>query len=73
VPIVGCGGIASGLDVYEHFLAGATAVQIGSTLMKEGPDGGSTRILAELKDLLIRKGVASLDSIVPLVFREEKL
>lgn len=30
VPIIGCGGVASGTDVAEFMLAGATAVQVGS-------------------------------------------
>ncbi len=30
VPVVGCGGVASGTDVAEFMLAGATAVQVGS-------------------------------------------
>ena len=30
VPIVGCGGITSGLDAVEFLMAGATAVQVGT-------------------------------------------
>lgn len=30
IPIIGCGGIATGEDVIEYMLAGATAVQIGT-------------------------------------------
>ncbi len=37
IPIIGCGGIENGRDVVEHFLAGASAVQVGTQLMKEGP------------------------------------
>ncbi|KKN59248.1 hypothetical protein LCGC14_0544180, partial [marine sediment metagenome] len=32
IPIIGCGGINSWLDVVEFFLAGASAVQIGTAL-----------------------------------------
>ncbi|MDR0373454.1 MAG: dihydroorotate dehydrogenase [Nitrososphaerota archaeon] len=32
VPIIGCGGIANWRDAIEFFLAGATAVQIGTTV-----------------------------------------
>jgi dihydroorotate dehydrogenase (fumarate) len=35
--IIGCGGIKSGRDVYDYILCGATAVQIGATLLREGP------------------------------------
>jgi dihydroorotate dehydrogenase (NAD+) catalytic subunit len=31
VPVVGSGGVASGMDVAEFMLAGATAVQVGTT------------------------------------------
>lgn len=34
VPIIGCGGIDSWQDVIEFFLAGASAVQIGTALYK---------------------------------------
>jgi len=32
IPIIGCGGIDSGEDIIEFFLAGASAVQIGTAL-----------------------------------------
>ena len=35
IPIIGCGGIDSWSDVVELFLAGASAVQIGTALYKE--------------------------------------
>lgn len=37
VPIVGCGGAASGEDVAEFMLAGATAVQVGSAAFSRPP------------------------------------
>lgn len=30
IPVIGCGGVAGGVDVAEFMLAGATAVQVGS-------------------------------------------
>ena len=30
VPVIGCGGIASGLDAVEFLMAGATAIQVGT-------------------------------------------
>jgi dihydroorotate dehydrogenase (NAD+) catalytic subunit len=30
VPVIGCGGISSGLDAIEFLMAGATAVQVGT-------------------------------------------
>ena len=37
VPIVGVGGIASGRDVAEYLMAGASAVQIGTAARGDGP------------------------------------
>ena len=37
IPIIGCGGIKNGSDIFEHILAGASAVQVGPQLVKEGP------------------------------------
>tara|TARA_Y100001933_G_scaffold264397_1_gene329810 strand:- start:3797 stop:4462 length:666 start_codon:yes stop_codon:yes gene_type:complete len=36
IDIIGCGGISSGNDVWEYILCGASAVQIGTQLVKEG-------------------------------------
>lgn len=35
--IVGCGGVRTGEDVHEYELCGASAVQLGCTLVDEGP------------------------------------
>ena len=32
VPVIGCGGIANGLDAVEFLMAGATAVQVGTAI-----------------------------------------
>jgi dihydroorotate dehydrogenase (NAD+) catalytic subunit len=48
VPIVGSGGVASGTDVAEFMLAGATAVQIGTTSFVRDPH----EILAEFSAYL---------------------
>ncbi len=37
VDIIGCGGVENGDDVVRHILAGATAVEVGTQLMKSGP------------------------------------
>ena len=73
LPIVGCGGIASGMDAYEHFLAGASLVQVGTTLMREGVEEGSARIAKELDAILLGKGIKSLGDIVPLCHRVDKV
>jgi len=67
--IVGCGGITSGSDLLEHILAGANLVQIGTQLLREGPEEASRRIAQELQDLLESKGYKTLDEVVPLCLR----
>ncbi len=57
-PILGCGGIASGEDVIEYFLAGASAAGIGTIHFAE-PRAGK-RILKELQALLRKLGVDRL-------------
>ncbi len=51
IDIIGCGGVTCGRDVYEHLLCGAKAVQVGTQLMKEGPQVFE-RLTRELKDIL---------------------
>jgi len=59
LDIVGCGGVTSGADVFEHILAGAVGVAVGSTLMREGP-GCFDRISKELKLIMLEKGYRQL-------------
>jgi dihydroorotate dehydrogenase (fumarate) len=54
IDIIGCGGIKSGQDVFEHILCGATAVQVGTQLINEGPDI-FTRLNLELANIMNRK------------------
>ena len=38
IPIIGVGGITTGNDVIEYFMAGASAVQVGSAIYYRGID-----------------------------------
>ena len=58
VPIIGVGGVVTGTDTFEHFLCGASAVQVGTALVEEGL-GVFERLENELVTLLGRKGYAS--------------
>jgi len=60
MDIVGCGGIETGRDIYEHILVGATAVQIGSTFMKEGVRCFE-RLTKELEEIMEEKGYNNID------------
>ncbi len=60
IPLVGVGGIESGWDAFEHVLCGASLVQVGSALQKEGPLVFE-RLNRELEGILEQKGYRSLD------------
>ena len=60
LDIIGCGGIKTGKDVYKHILVGASLVQIGTTLNREGVKC-ITKILDELKKEMNYHGFESLD------------
>jgi dihydroorotate dehydrogenase (NAD+) catalytic subunit len=38
IPVIGVGGVTTGEDAIEYFMAGASAVQIGSAVYYRGPD-----------------------------------
>ena len=57
--IVGCGGVVNGRDVYDLILCGASVVQIGTQLKKEGV-GVFDRISRELKEVMRSKGYSKL-------------
>lgn len=59
IPIIGTGGIVHGTDAFEHFLCGASAVQIGTALVEEGLDVFG-RLEKELAEVLSKKGYGSI-------------
>jgi dihydroorotate dehydrogenase (fumarate) len=59
IDIIGCGGVSSGQDVFDHILCGASAVQVGTQLVKEGPTCFE-RIEKELIDIMERKGYSKI-------------
>ena len=63
LPIIGCGGVASGADAYAKIRAGASLVQVYSALVFEGPSLVN-RIKRELAALLRADGFARLSDAV---------
>jgi dihydroorotate dehydrogenase len=63
VPLIGVGGIASGADAYAKIRAGASAVQLYTALVFEGPDLVE-RIKRDLAQRLRADGFASLEDAV---------
>lgn len=59
IKVIGTGGILTGQDAYEHLLCGATMLQIGTRLQKEGPDIFQ-RICQELETIMEAKGYTTI-------------
>ena len=62
ISIFGAGGIKSGEDAFEFLLAGADAVQVGTTFQKEGTRCFE-RIVREFEFLMKRKGYNSINEV----------
>ena len=58
VPILGMGGIRTGLDALEFILAGASAVSVGTVIFND--PSAPARISAELDVALAERGFARL-------------
>jgi len=67
VPILGMGGIRTGLDALEFLLAGASAVSVGTTVF--GDPSAPVRVLRELSAALTERGFARVGDAVGLAHR----
>lgn len=63
LPLIAAGGIASGAEAFARIRAGASAVQLYSALVYEGP-GLARRMATELAALLRQHGHASVDEAI---------
>ncbi len=63
VTIIGCGGIKSGVDVFEHLLAWASLVQLGTVLWKEDV-ACFERINKEFEEYMSMKWYTSLNQVI---------
>lgn len=59
IPIIGVGGICSGIDVAEYIMAGASAVQIGSVIYEKGLEAFSL-LEKELRSFMKDEGFNSI-------------
>ena len=53
MEIIGCGGVQTGQDVIEYICSGAKLVQVGTSLMKNGPSIFKT-LNSEIEEILIK-------------------
>lgn len=62
IPICGVGGIRTGRHAIEYMMMGASAVQVGTTVMLEGRDSVS-RIIEEMESWMDSHGYSTVDGI----------
>lgn len=62
IPVCGIGGIKTGKHALEYIMLGASAVQIGTTVMLEGRKAAG-RIIGEMEDWFQNHGISSVDDI----------
>ena len=62
LPILGMGGIRTGLDALEFILAGASAVSVGTAVF--GDPSAPVRVLAELEQALDERNFVSVSEAV---------
>jgi dihydroorotate dehydrogenase (NAD+) catalytic subunit len=67
VPILGMGGIRTGLDALEFVLAGASAVSVGTTVF--GDPTAPVRVLHELAHALAQRGFERFEDAIGLAHR----
>jgi len=65
IPVIGMGGIMSGEDAIEFFLAGASAVAVGTAIFADPL--APLHVLDGINAWLDRKGIASLKEIIGAV------
>jgi len=62
IPVIGLGGVTTAEDAIEYFLAGATAVQIGTANFQD--PRAPLRVLKELEKFLNKRNIASVRSLI---------
>src|SRR3954451_8551995 len=71
IPILGMGGIRTGLDALEFVLAGANAVSVGTTVF--GDPTAPIRVLDELARALAERGFSSVADVIGLAHRPPEI
>ena len=62
IPIIGCGGVSCASDVLEMMSAGASAVEIGTQLLKD--PASLPKILTDLNDLCREQQIPEIHTII---------
>ncbi len=70
IPLIGCGGVTTWSDAVEFFLAGASAVQIGTAIMYRDLDI-FPELQIGLRKYLERKGLRNIQQLIGLACTNE--
>jgi dihydroorotate dehydrogenase (NAD+) catalytic subunit len=62
VPLIGCGGIMTGLDAMEYIMAGATAVQVGTATFIN--PGATLDVLKGIKRFMGEEGLSDIHQLI---------
>jgi dihydroorotate dehydrogenase (NAD+) catalytic subunit len=62
IPVIALGGITTGADAVEYFLAGATAVQVGTANFHDPRAPAS--VLKQLRQFLVRRKIPSVRDLI---------
>jgi dihydroorotate dehydrogenase (NAD+) catalytic subunit len=65
LPIIGCGGITTGTDAVEYFLAGASALEVGTAIMAHGL-GVYKEITDGIAEYMDQNGFSKIEEMVGL-------
>lgn len=68
IPVIGMGGIMSGVDALEFLIVGAKAVEVGTANLVD--PGASVRIIREIQDFCRKKNVSRIEGIVGTLMTE---
>ncbi|NLL89702.1 MAG: dihydroorotate dehydrogenase [Dehalococcoidales bacterium] len=62
IPVIGCGGIATGRDAIEFLMAGATAVQVGTATFVN--PHAPLDVIDGIKDFMSKKGIDNISKLI---------
>ena len=71
IPVIGCGGISTARDAIEYFLAGASAVQVGTANFVS--PHAMIRMIEDLKQFCLERGIKQIGELVGAMRQHEPL
>ena len=63
IPVIGCGGITDGRDALEYFLAGASALQMGTVFRTRGKDAPK-KIIDEMEKMMEKEDIVDIEKLI---------